>query len=40
MDELENCSNLYYHLQKISTDEIDFGKESESISVAHKTKSL
>jgi hypothetical protein len=29
MDELENCSNHYYHLEEISTDEIDFGKVSE-----------
>jgi hypothetical protein len=31
MDELENCSDRYYHLEKISTNEIDFGKESELI---------
>ncbi len=38
MDELENCSNRYYHLEEISSDEIDLGKESELIPVAHYTK--
>ncbi len=38
MDELENCSNRYYHLEEISIDEIDLGKESELIPVAHYTK--
>ena len=38
MDELENCSNRYYHLEEISPDEIDLGKEAELIPVAHYTK--
>jgi hypothetical protein len=38
MDELENCSNRYYHLEEISNDEIDLGKDSELIPVAHYTK--
>lgn len=38
MDELENCSNRYYHLEEISSDEIDLGKDSELIPVAHYTK--
>jgi hypothetical protein len=38
MDELENCSNRYYHLEEISSDEIDLGKECELIPVAHYTK--
>ncbi|CAF4279105.1 unnamed protein product [Rotaria socialis] len=38
MDELENCSNRYYHLEEISNDEIDLEKDSELIPVAHYTK--
>ena len=38
MDELENCSNRYYHLEEISLDEIDLGKDCELIPVAHYTK--
>ena len=38
MDELENCSNRYYHLEEISVDEIDLGKDTELIPVAHYTK--
>ncbi len=40
IDELENCSHRYYHSEEISTDEIDFGKESELLPVAHKTQLL
>lgn len=38
MDELENCSNRYYHLEEISRDEIDLGKDTELIPVAHYTR--
>ncbi len=38
MDELDNCSNRYYHLEEISPDEIDLGKDTELIPVAHYTK--
>ena len=38
MDELENCSNRYYHLEEISPEEIDLGKDAELIPVAHYTK--
>ncbi|CAF0790082.1 unnamed protein product [Adineta ricciae] len=37
-DELENCSNRYYHLEEVSPDEIDLGKDTELIPVAHYTK--
>lgn len=38
MDELENSSNRYYHLEEISNDEINLEKDSELIPVAHYTK--
>ncbi len=38
MDELDNCSNRYYHLEEILKDEIDLGKDCELIPVAHYTK--
>jgi len=38
MDELENCSNRYYHLEEIAFDEINLGKDSELIPVAHYTR--
>lgn len=38
MDELENCSNRYYHLEEIANDEVDIEKDSELIPVAHYTK--
>ena len=38
MDELENCSNRYYHLEEISLDEIDLGRDTELIPVAHYTR--
>lgn len=38
MDELDNCSNRYYHLEETLKDEIDLGKDCELIPVAHYTK--
>lgn len=38
MDELDNSSNRYYHLEEISSDDIDLGKDCELIPVAHYTR--
>ena len=38
MDELDNSSNRYYHLEEISPDDVDLGKDCELIPVAHYTR--
>ena len=38
MDELDNSSNRYYHLEEISPDDIDLEKDCELIPVAHYTR--